>query len=358
MGARREAGKGCPGALGRFGLDARRRGRHHREMLRLGPSAVSLVLLMFAPGACRGGDTPASSAPPGADTGSVTPPSGRHAPAPRLSDLRFGDMTPPDVRPAGVPERGAELVSAAFFADDAFTRAPDGEVGACTGEVVLGYGLVRNGRPVIDADAGEARAVVNAEVRCPGEGKDEDTYRIELAEVQPFGGVDAAPWRERLEAAIATVARRAARALNGQIRMRHATDAEVLDALAHDEHAGILIEAASEAGERGLKAAVDDLARLTADDEPLVTLRAGAALGLLGDGREEVVRALVKMTDGPNEERHLVAIHALGDIGGEVALRYLDNLATGHPNVALREIAREAAKQARAKLAGGRDGGP
>lgn len=328
-------------------------------MLRLGSSTVPLALLtLLLVGACRGGDAPARDGAPGADTGTASPPSGRHAPAPRLSDLRFGDMTPPDVRPAGAPERGAELVSAAFFAEDAFTRAPEAEVGACTGEVVLGYGLVQNGRPVIDADAGEARAVLKAEVRCPGEGKDEDTYRIELAEVRPFGGVDAAPWRERLEAAIATVSRRAARALNGQIRMRHATDAEVLDALGHDDHPGILIEAASEAGERGLKAAVDDLARLTTHDEPLVTLRAGAALGLLGDGREEVVRALVKMTGGPNEERHLVAIHALGDIGGEAALRYLDSLATSHPNATLREIARDAAKQVRARLAGGRDGGP
>ena len=36
------------------------------------------------------------------------------------------------------------------------------------------------------------------------------------------------------------------------------------------------------------------------------------------------------MTEGPDEERHLIAVHAMGDIGGERAARYLDALAVGH----------------------------
>jgi len=335
---------------GAFGLDARRGSRHHRCVShppRIVSSALALTVVLAV--SCRGESPDPTDAP---SVGDTAPPivSGRHAPDPRLADLRFADMTPPDVRPGDFPERAPELVSGAFFTAGAFARAPEDDSAACSGEVVLGYGLVQNGKPVIKADAGEARAVLNAEVRCPSGEREPDTFRVELSESARFGGVDAVPWRHRLEEVVRTVSRRAAQTLNGQVRMRRASDAEVLEALAQDDHAGILVEAASEAGERGLKAAVPDLARLTTHDEELVAIRSGAALGLLGDGREEVVRALVKMTSGPSEERHLVAIHALGDIGGREALRYLDNLAVSHPNAALREIAREAAKKARAQL--------
>ena len=82
--------------------------------------------------------------------------------------------------------------------------------------------------------------------------------------------------------------------------------------------------------------------KLTADGRDLVAIRAGAALGLLRSRDEDVIRALAHMTNGPNEEKHLVAINALGDIGGDSAVRYLRSIAEGHPNPALRDIARRA----------------
>ena len=58
-------------------------------------------------------------------------------------------------------------------------------------------------------------------------------------------------------------------------------------------------------------------------------------------------QALAAMTEGPDAERHLIAVHALGDLGGRRALRYLETLAVGHPDAALRDVARDAAKRAR-----------
>ncbi len=89
--------------------------------------------------------------------------------------------------------------------------------------------------------------------------------------------------------------------------------------------------------------------RLTANANTQVATRAGGALGLIAAGStrltppevDGVIRALVRMTDGPEPERHLVAINSLADLGTPEAKRYLESLAVGHPAPALREVARE-----------------
>jgi HEAT repeat protein len=131
-----------------------------------------------------------------------------------------------------------------------------------------------------------------------------------------------------------------AAALFGQLRMRHASDAQLRQALASSEHPGLLSEAASEAGERHLSDTVPDLVRLTANANARVATRAGAALGQIKSATPEVIRALVKMTEGADSEKHLVAIHALADLATPEAKRYLESLAVGHPSPLLREIAR------------------
>ncbi|PIE15962.1 MAG: hypothetical protein CSA66_07895 [Proteobacteria bacterium] len=265
---------------------------------------------------------------------------------PRLGELKLGDITPEGARPDGVSEAALAAVRAAFRDPEAFVAAPDDDEGACKGAAAVAYAIMKNGRAVKEADAGEARAMVEAEVFCRWE--DEiDAYRITTQAAERFGGVDAASWRVGLDAAIAAAATRAARSLHGQVRMRHASDAELLQALATSAHDGVLAEACAEAGERHLTRAIDALVRHTAHASDLVGVRAGAALGLLRDDREEVIRALVKMTNGPNREKHLVAINALGDIGGDAAARYLDNLSVSHPSAPLRELAREALRRVR-----------
>lgn len=315
---------------------------------------VALALALAAAGCPSDRDADGAEDAPVA----AQPASGRHAPAPGLSELRLVDLTPAEVRPDGFDsERVVELLREAFYSPGGFTREPVDDPRACRAGVVVGYALVVNSEPVPRAEAGDARVVVEAELHCPrddgltpGSRRERavDTFKIDLSDVRAFDKDDGASGVARLEVLIGDVARRAARALNGQARMRQASDADLLEALAEDEHPGVLAESASEAGERRLTAAVDHLVRLTDHDEELVAMRAGAALGLLGDRRDETLRALVRLTEGPSQARHLVAIHALGDIGGPGALRYLDNLAVGHPSPGMREIARQAAQRARA----------
>ena len=85
----------------------------------------------------------------------------------------------------------------------------------------------------------------------------------------------------------------------------------------------------------------------TQEDDETVVLRAASSLGRLSDGDEASVRALAKLTSGSDHERHLVAIGALGDVGGTLALRYLDTLTEGHPEEGIRHAARQAAARAR-----------
>jgi len=269
----------------------------------------------------------------------------------RLAELAVADVVPEDTRPAGFGATAEQAIVQAFVDPGrTFARAPEDDPGGCRAAIRIGYALVVNGRPVAEADAGTARAVIGAELFCPDpdatRGSDIEQFRLTLEESRPFGGTAGGTGRARLDEVVRQVARDAADGLFGQATTRHQADARILDnlslptdgAAAHD---GILSESASEAGERRLTAAVPDLVRLTAHANTRVAVRAGAALGLLKVATPDVLHALVKMTEGPNPQRHLVAIHALADLGTPEARRYLDSLATGHPLAAIRELARE-----------------
>ncbi|MCC6624207.1 MAG: HEAT repeat domain-containing protein [Deltaproteobacteria bacterium] len=269
----------------------------------------------------------------------------------RLAELAVADLTPEDARAPGFDTLAEQAIVGAFI-DPArtFARAPEGDPGGCRAAIRIGYALLVNGRPVAEADAGSARAVIEAELFCPapdpGAGADIEQFRLTLEESRPFGGTAGGTGRARLEEVVRQVARDTADGLFGQATTRHQDDARILTNLGEPidgaaTHDGILSESASEAGERRLTAAVPDLVRLTAHPNTRVAVRAGAALGLLKVATPEVLQALVKMTEGPNPQRHLVAIHALADLGTPEARRYLDSLATGHPIAVIRELARE-----------------
>lgn len=268
----------------------------------------------------------------------------------RLAELSIADLVPDDLRLPGLQPIAERAVQDAFI-DPAhtFARAEADDAGGCKAEVKIGYALMVNGRPVADADVGEARALVEAELYCPDPtgATEVEAFRVSLDDSRRFGGTNGGTSKGRLEEAVRQVAKDAAEALFGQAKTRHADDATLLKNLAAsadatgEVHAGILSESASEAGERHLAAAVPDLVRLTAHANTRVSTRAGAALGQLKVSTPEVLQALVRMTEGPSELRHLIAIHALGDLKTPEARRYLDNIATGHPDAALRELARQ-----------------
>jgi len=262
---------------------------------------------------------------------------------PRLGELRLVDLTPEEIRPEPLPKLLGDLVKTAMEAD--FERAED-DPKACRASIEVGYTLLVNRQPVLTAEAGEARAFFEGELFCPMPGakagsSDVDAFRLKLDTQSSFGGTTGGTASERLLEVVRAVITDGAGGLYGQARMRHAPDAELRTTLATSEHPGLLAEAASEAGERHLSETVADLVRLTAHPNIRVATRAGAALGQLKIATPEVIKGLVKMTDGPEPEKHLVAIHALADLGTPDAKRYLESLAIGHPSPALREVARE-----------------
>jgi hypothetical protein len=259
-----------------------------------------------------------------------------------------GDLTAPQERPLELAVAADAALREALRAPGRFAPAPTDDPTACKADLNVFYAMHANGKIVLTADEGFARVGVRGDLHCPS-GDGLDTFRVEMVEEGEFGG-PRGPAEARFKAVLARLAERAADALIGQVAVRHADDARILDVLAHEANPGLLMEAASEAGERKLGGAGAALSRLTAHPEELVALRAGAALGLIGTRDPAAIRALVEMTSGPtaeNLERHLVAVNALGDIGGPEAARYLETLSVGHPEASIRELAREAVKRAR-----------
>jgi len=281
-------------------------------------------------------------------------------PLPRLGELRLADLTPPELRLAAIPPLLGEVVRVAMAAN--FERAAEADPSACRASIGVSYTLIVNHFPTVAADAGEAHAAFEGELFCPAPGsqgtEDIDAFRLELDTRHPFGGLAGGSAEERLEEAVRAVVRDGADSLFGQLRMRRASDAELRTALGSSNHAGVLAEASSEAGERGLTDTVPELVRLTRHPNVRVATRAGAALGLLKVASPEVIGALVGMTEGPEPEKHLIAIHALADLGTPEARRYLESLALGHPSPALREIARERLRGPHGGLAPERPGTP
>ncbi len=266
---------------------------------------------------------------------------------PRLGVLMVSDLTHPGERPVDLSIELDAMVRAAFTAGGSFTSAAEDDPTACKAEVSVFYAAIENGLVAPRAEAGEVRAAIGGNLFCPRDGEVE-VFKTEFTGEERFGGDHGGDAPTRARALVAKLGERTASGLAGQLMMRHASDDEVIGALASSKAVGILMEAAGEAGERKLSQAVGHLSRLAHHDESAVALRAGAALGLLGAREPDVLRALAKMTEGPDQERHLVAIHALGDIGGPEAARYLDAIGVGHPEPVLRDLAREAARRARA----------
>jgi hypothetical protein len=275
-------------------------------------------------------------------------------PWPRLKAIIIADLTAPENRPVDLEAEEDKAVRGALTAPGRFHSALSKDPGACAIEVRTFYGLLVNGELTANADQGKAKLVMEAEAHCPTQGRSDgevESYRTTLFREAPFSNVDGDPSTDgvaRLRALLVPLSEQVAATLYGQVTIRHADDATVIEALTAAQPGGVLMEAAAEAGERKLVGALSRLVALTRHEDDVVVLRSGAALGLIGVAQEDVISALAEMTEGPDHERHLIAVHAMGDIGGRRAARYLDALAIGHPRPALREAARQAAKRAKA----------
>ncbi len=275
-------------------------------------------------------------------------------PWPRLKAIIIADLTAPDTRPVDLEAAGDKALRAALTSDGRFHSALSDDNGACAVEIKTFYGLLINGELQLAGDEGQAKWVMEAEAHCPTRGRsagEVETYRATVEDEGRFSNVDGKPETDGpavLRGLLAPMSQKVAATLYGQVMVRHADDDAVIDALSDTQPIGVLMEAAGEAGERKLAQALPRLVVLTEHTDEVVALRAGAALGLIGLDGEGVISALARMTEGPNQERHLIAVHTMGDIGGPRAARYLDALAVGHPRPGLRKAAREAAKRANA----------
>ncbi|MDP6944604.1 MAG: HEAT repeat domain-containing protein, partial [Myxococcota bacterium] len=257
------------------------------------------------------------------------------------------DHTPPETRPVDLEGAADKALRKAFVREDRFRSAVADDAGACAMEVKTFYGLMVNGELRAAGDQGQARLVMEAEAHCPTRGKsagEVETYRVTVQNEEAFSNSEGIA---AVRALVDPLSEQLAATVYGQLIVRHASDEAVVTALSEGQPAGLLMEAAAEAGERKLVAAVPRLVALTEHPDEVVALRAGAALGLIGLDGEGVISALARMTEGPNPEPHLIAVHAMGDIGGPRAARYLDALAVGHPEAVIRQAAREAAKRAK-----------
>ena len=294
---------------------------------------------MLGPLGCSKSDSPGPTGP--TDPTDPTGPKGDTATprTPTLAEVRVTELTPPPLRDSALSAELAKLAEDALFTS--FHKDLK-DPAACRAQVTIGYALVVNGRPVPSAEEGEAHALFEGEVFCPdASGRPTEGFRLELATERPFGGSHGSTGPARVREVVTEVLREGADALFGQVQIRPASDDQIRTALRSSQHAGILAEAASEAGERRLADMGEALVQLTRHANRRVAARAGAALGLLKLDTPETIKALVALTEGPDTEKHLVAIHALGDIGSPDAKRYLDVIAIGHPNPLIRQLARE-----------------
>ncbi|MGM0577706.1 MAG: HEAT repeat domain-containing protein [Myxococcota bacterium] len=308
-----------------------------------------LAVLLLAFGACRAADDAAGNVQEASgDAVAAATGAAEEAPrAPRLREVHVLDSTPVEARPKDVALPVEERLKEAL---GVFEQAPGEDPGACVAEVAAMYVLTVNEEVAPDAEAGEARMVIEGNLHCPlpdDPHRDAETFRATVESDRAFGPGHDLEAGEALSGLLDDLAPRVAQRVYGQALVRHADDDRILKVLAEEDRPGLLMEAASEAGERKLEAAIPHLVRLTNHEDEVVVLRAGGALGLLEHSEQEVLRALAGMTEGSDVERHLVALNALGDIGGEEAARYLDTIAVGHPMAPIREAAREAARRAR-----------
>ena len=263
-------------------------------------------------------------------------------PQPALLAIETVNATPADSAPEGAALNPKAALEEAAFAPGAFRRSEPDATDGCRLTASLIAVLTSNKKTVPKAKQGEARAGLLAELHCR-EAEEVTSLRAEVERVVPFQAQDNVDGGQAHERAVGEACQALIHQLVGQHVMRGADDKAVLQTLEVSTHVGELMEAALAAGERKLVKARASLVRLIAHPHPTVTMRAAAALGQLKIATQDVVDALVSMTRGADIEKHFVAINALGDLKSPLAVKYLQALADGHPEEAIRNLAREAA---------------
>lgn len=260
----------------------------------------------------------------------------------RVRELIVRDLTLPGADGAQLGPKLQALTREAY-GDSPDIRLPpvggDGEgpytMGVGVSLILLGPSGELGATPV---DARTIGVAVRVELGRQVEGRAQEEHVVQLAETQALER-DA---QGSLPADLAEdLARRALRrshsAMRGMLALATADDEGVVSLIGHDEPS-VRAAAAREAGERGLRNAVDALVKALGDDDRIVRLAVLGALARLGDQR--AVRPIAALTEGMDELQVANAVTALAELGGDEALRYLETIAASHPREEIRALAR------------------
>jgi len=231
-----------------------------------------------------------------------------------------------------------QAIEKAIFQPKRFLRNDSANV--CKADFKVYYAITSNQQLVDFASFGTGLVGCEAMIHCP-RGRAFETFRVELREIEDFKDLTPQRLSQLFQRLLDKVAEQAVDQLVGQILVRPLSDSKILTVLKSQQTSvGKLMEATIEAGERQLNAALPMLLELTKHSSNVVRLRAAAALGLLKISNNEVIRALARLTEGGNREQIVIAVGALSDIGGQKAMRYLENIAVSHPDEIVRTLAR------------------
>ena len=127
----------------------------------------------------------------------------------------------------------------AMLSPENFIPTQGSDQSACAAEFDVIYGWVKNDQMVREAEQGSARVAVDGRLHClppDAQGAEPESYHVELFHEVDFGRAGQADGTAALKTVIQTVAKRIALTLYGQALIRHATDEQILHALATNEH--------------------------------------------------------------------------------------------------------------------------
>lgn len=290
---------------------------------------------------CRSDEKPAP--PPPAPELPVTAPGDLRLPLGQLAiaAVLVADLSTNADRPAGFSAPVEDVVREGWKAPSTLAWAPDRPAADGGFEVRAAYvvQLLDGDEPRPAATEGVVYVAVRVEAERRVRGVTAELYREEArAEVK---WESPAPVGPVVEAALRDVTARAKAAVEARIQAHHADDATLIATITGSKGAE-RAEAAVEAGERRLTAAVPALIEaLQADgpDDVALVEQVAATLGRLGD--ERGVRPLARLTSRNDPDVLRAAVYALGDIGTPLARRYLTEIAESHAHGTVRTLARE-----------------
>jgi hypothetical protein len=296
------------------------------------PVALALALALAA--AC-GGRGRSGSAPDAAPAASAPAPDAAPAVSAATAPLWLERVSVSSGRSgdAALDARLAEVVRGALTGDGAFL--PAAQPGAVGARVELQVEVGAVGEP------GKER-MIEARAQLRVRWKDGDVGRSMEARVAGQRKVTPAErprLRELAEATLDRAVADAAALVVARERIRRGDEAAVLAALDHADP-DVRDEAYRAVGARGLRAAIPRLVQLLGHEDAEVR---DAAIGALVELRaEEAVKPLVDMVEFSDVDMMRRIIDAVGMIGGEEATAYLEFVASGHEQPAVRELARQA----------------